>query len=243
MFNYDNYHIIYPEPYFQFLKENFILDVYRSDLLKENDLVLDLGACTGDFCILASKKVGKNGKVIAIEPDVENYKLLKLNIERNNCQNVILINLGVGGHEGEKEIHAPCDKTFISKIDTLENILKGLNIKDKINFIKMDIEGFEVEVVIKSIEIIKQANVISLEFHGTKEKVDNMLLKYGFSFKPITMSYIYKKIVKNFLLHPFISYKVCVDTITCNAGVIHKAISGFDMTKDYLLVGSYIKGR
>ena len=243
VFNYDGFHIIYPEAYFQFLKETFILDVYRTNLLRENDVVLDLGACTGDFCILASKKVGKNGKVIAIEPDAENYKLLELNIQRNNCHNVIPINVGVGSHEGQKEITAPCDKTFISKINTLENILNGLNIKHEINFIKMDIEGVEADVVTKSIEIIKRANVISLEFHGTKEKVDNILLNYGFSFKPITMSYLYKKIIKNLFSHPLTTYKVCIDTITKNASMMQKAITGFDMTKDYLLVGSYVKSR
>ena len=104
-FNYDNYNLISPRNYHQTLTETFIFDVYRTDLLKENDLVLDIGAGIGDFSVLASRHVGKNGKVIALEPDVERYGLLKLNIQKNNCQNVIPLNLGVADSPGEKEPH------------------------------------------------------------------------------------------------------------------------------------------
>jgi FkbM family methyltransferase len=241
-FKFGTYNILYPEPYFHFLKEVFILDVYRTNLLQENDLVLDLGASTGDFCILASKKVGKNGKVVAIEPHIESYELLKMNIQRNNCKNIIPVNLGVGCEKLEKEITF-WNRSCMCKINTLENILDGLRLNKKINFIKMDIEGIEADIIHRSIETIKEANVISLEFHGTKEKVDEALIHHGFSFEPITMRYIYKKIVKNFFLHPIALYEVYVDTITKNPNSMRKAITGFDMTKDHLLVGSYIKDR
>jgi hypothetical protein len=67
-FKYGRNTIAYPkhyhsEEYQQFLREIYFFDVYRSNLLKENDFVLDLGANIGAFSILASKKVGKNGKV------------------------------------------------------------------------------------------------------------------------------------------------------------------------------------
>ena len=61
-FNYDDYSVICPKIYSSFLEEVFILDVYRTDLLRKGDLVLDLGAGTGDFCLIASKKIGKAKK-------------------------------------------------------------------------------------------------------------------------------------------------------------------------------------
>lgn len=240
IFNYGIFHIFYPKFYFQFLKEVFILDVYRTNLLKTDDIVLDLGASTGDFCIIASKKVGEDGKVIAIEPNIESYQILKSNIQRNNCQNVIPVNLGVGSECTEKEITF-WGRTYKCKINTIENILDTLKINDKIDFIKMDIEGFELDVIRKSIEKVKEANVISLEFHQTKEKIDTLLLPHGFDFQPITMSHIYKNIIKNLILHPYSLFKVYVDTISKNPQVFSKAFTGFDMTKDDLLVGSYIK--
>jgi FkbM family methyltransferase len=241
-FRYGNYRIIYPENYYQFIKEVFVLDVYRASLLKEHDLVLDLGAGTGDFSILASKKVGQNGKVIAIEPNLADYQILKLNIEKNKCGNVIPLNSGVGAEAGENEFTF-WGKTFKLRINTLETILEELGVKNKINFIKMDIEGFEVDVLSASIEIIKEANVISIELHGAeaKKKVDEVLLPKGFEFNPVTMRYVYKKIVENLFLHPHVLYKAYVNTIKEHPNIMRKAITGFDMTKEHLLTGSYIK--
>ena len=240
-FKYDEYNVICPS-YFQFLKEVFILDVYRTSLIRKNDIVLDLGACTGDFCIIASKKVGANGVVIALEPDPDNYKLLKFNIQRNNCQNVIPLNSGVGQENNqEKEIIAPFDKPSRGKISTLETILEQLDMDKRIDFIKMDIEGAEAEVINTSIDTFKQADVISLEFHGTKDRIDELLLNHGFFFKPITMAYVYKRLVKNLLLHPLMLCNIYMDTVINNPQIIRKAITGFDMTKDQLLAGSYIK--
>jgi FkbM family methyltransferase len=243
-FKYDEYDVIYPRPYFQFLKEVFVLDVYRSNLIKRNDIVLDLGACSGDFCIIASKKVGPNGVVIALEPDSDNYELLKFNIKKNKCQNVIAANIGVGKEDDqEKEIIAPFDKPSRGKISKLETILKNVGIDKRINFIKMDIEGEEVDVIHTSIDTFKDADVISMEFHGTRSRIDELLLNHDFLFKPITMTYIYKRIFENLLLHPLTLCNIYMDTIVNNPDIINKAITGFDMTKDQLLAGSYIKAK
>jgi FkbM family methyltransferase len=243
-FKYDEYNVIYPRSYFQFLKEVFVLDVYRSNLIKKDDIVLDLGASSGDFCIIASRKVGPNGLVIALEPDSDNYELLKFNVKKNKCQNVIAVNIGVGREDDqEKEIIAPFDKPSRGKISTLGTILKKIGIDKTINFIKMDIEGAEADVIHTSIDTFKNADVISLEFHGTRSRIDELLLNHGFFFKPITMSYIYKRIFKNLLLHPLTLFNIYMDTIVSNSHIINKAITGFDMTKDQLLAGSYIKGK
>jgi FkbM family methyltransferase len=243
-FKLDDYSIISPRDYYQFLVETFILDVYRTaDLLKENDLVIDLGATIGDFSILAAKKVGREGKVIAIEPDFYTYEILKSNIQKNNCQNIIPLNLGIGSEPGETEITFE-GRTYTCKLNTLENILRDLNITDKINFIKMDIEGMEAEVVSKNIQAFKEVNVISLEFHGTKQKLDKLLLPNGFSFRPITMGYVYKNLLKHLFLHPVIfskSLKYMIDDIP---QVLRTIFTGFEMVRsDYLLTGSYVKGR
>ena len=48
-FKYGDYRISYTQRYYEFVKEVFILGVYRSSLIKENYFILDLGAGTGDF--------------------------------------------------------------------------------------------------------------------------------------------------------------------------------------------------
>ena len=199
-FKYGRLDLISPNIYYPHLKEIFIFDIYRTNLLRQNDIALDLGASTGEFSVLASKKVGKTGKVIAIEPNIQDHEILKENIRRNNCQNIIPINIGVGNELKESET-TYYGRTFRFRVDTLEHILSELKLEQDISFIKMDIEGFEREVISNSLEIIKKARVISIEIHGkdTKEEIDSLLSQYGFVFKPITMKHIYQNAVKNLL--------------------------------------------
>ena len=65
------------------------------------------------------------------------------------AKNIIPLNLGVGNQHAEKEITFGA-YWFSCKIDVLENVLDRLNIKDKVNFVKMDIEGFKADVVAKA---------------------------------------------------------------------------------------------
>jgi hypothetical protein len=239
-FRYGDHRISYPEKYYQFLKEVYIFDIYRVNLLKENDLVLDLGASIGDFSILASNKVGKNGKIIAVEPNIDDYELLKMNIKKNDCQNVIPLNLGVGSQMCEKEITF-WGTTFKCTIKTLESILKEVNVNERINFIKMDIEGFEVEVIRNSINIVKEADAISMECHSTKKEVDQILLPHGFEYKPITYSYCYKKMIRNLFSHPIHFCRAAVDSISKNPSLIDKTIRRYDLSRDQEVNGTYVK--
>ncbi len=235
-FTFDNYSLLYPanaldEALWLSLCENLIVDVYRSsEFLKENDIVLDLGASIGSFSVIASKRVGESGKVIAIEPDIHSFEILKSNIQRNNCPNIIPLNIGVAGEPGEGQVTFS-RRTYRFRVNSLENILSELNITDKIDFIKMDIEGFEDEVVKESIQVLKQTNAISLEFHGTRQKLDEVLIPNGFSFKPLTMGYVYKNLLKSLFFHPIDFCKASFTTVKNNPQVVHSIVSGFGITK------------
>jgi methyltransferase FkbM-like protein len=165
-----------------------------------------------------------------------------MNIHRNLCQNVVALNLGIADAPGMRELVTQSGSSagFKFQVDTLENIISRLKIQDKINFMKMDIEGFEAEVITKSLATVKEANVISLECHNTKHIIDKVLLQNGFSFKPITMSYIFKKAIKGLFVHRTNYFKA----YAFKPQTIYNAIKGFEITKNNeLLVGSYIKDR
>lgn len=239
VFRINDIELLYQHFHFIGLKEIYVLDIYRTNLLREGDIVLDLGAGIGDFSVIASKKVGKNGRIIAIEPNPDDFHLLLTNLQKNECTNVIPLNLGVGNKVGKEEVTC-WDRTYSFKVDTIQNILQDLKIGQHIDFIKADIEGFESDVFASSIDVIKHARVISLEFHGTKSRVDEILLPNGFSFVPITMGYIYKKIIQNAVAHPRIFWKVLSDTLIHNRSIWLKSVKGLTMTKEEQLVGSYI---
>ncbi|MEM3193331.1 MAG: FkbM family methyltransferase [Candidatus Parvarchaeota archaeon] len=85
------------------LIETYVLAFYRADLLNKDDSVLDLGAGVGEFTLLASKKVGPNGRIIAKEPSPDDYEALLRNIKENQCDNVSLMNIAVANFNGERE--------------------------------------------------------------------------------------------------------------------------------------------
>lgn len=122
--------------------------------IKKNMVVLDLGANIGYYTLIAAKLVGEKGKVYAFEPAPDNFALLKKNIEVNGYKNVVLVQKAVSNKSGQTRlflsqdptchlIYDPHDnsKSVIVDVISLEDFFKNHN--DKIDLIKMDIEGAE----------------------------------------------------------------------------------------------------
>src|SRR5919204_3156477 len=87
-------------------KDDFkTMTLHEDDILehhftpKEGDIVVDVGAHIGPYTIIASKRVGPNGKVVSIEADPDNFDLLNRNIHLNKLSNVIALNYAVYSEE------------------------------------------------------------------------------------------------------------------------------------------------
>ena len=148
--------------FLQIKEISFAINTYNKYYkLKEGDVVFDLGGYHGLYSILASKEIGIFGKVYCFEPDPNNFKICKRNIENNNLKNIILINKAVSDHTGSdiffKRGHGSriVDSSFksntkgsICKIESisLSDFIREEDLK-KIDFIKADIEGSEVELI------------------------------------------------------------------------------------------------
>jgi 23S rRNA U2552 (ribose-2'-O)-methylase RlmE/FtsJ len=230
-FRYSDFNLLCPKKYLVHLRETFILDAYQSHLLKSNDVVLDLGSTTGDFCVLASRKVGPAGKIIAVEPNPNDYEILQENIRRNKCLNVTSLNIGAAGKRGLGVINFR-GTIFTFKTDTLDNILNTLFNVGNIDFIKMDIEGYEYDVVESSIDIFRRARVICLEFHGTKEKIDDLLLPNGFTYHPVTIPQHCKRLAANIISHPIHFVKASLSIIRDHPRLLYSVPFGYEPTED-----------
>jgi FkbM family methyltransferase len=80
------------------------LTAWISDRLKPGDLFVDIGANIGYFSLLASRIVGKSGRVVAIEPSLPTFGLLQRNLSLNRARNVRAVNVAVSDREEEMDL-------------------------------------------------------------------------------------------------------------------------------------------
>lgn len=125
-------------------------------------VVLDIGTYSGVQTVRFSKIVGDSGRVYAFEPDQESFETLLMNLSEHKCNNVIALNYGLYDFDGILSYNssggmgASIDMNGNVEIvvKTLSTAVEELNI-EKIDFIKMDIEGSELPVLTSSRELLR----------------------------------------------------------------------------------------
>jgi len=180
--------------------EEFETEIVKK-IIKKGDVVVDVGANIGYYTLIFAKLVGKEGKVFAFEPEPTNFNILKKNVKINEYENVTLINKAVSNKTGKMTLDLDeINKGghSISKNNSEKTIeIESIRLDDyfktyygKINFIKLDIEGAEVEAIKGMSEILgknEEANIMaeynpqSLSNLGTNsEEYLTSLMKFGF---------------------------------------------------------------
>jgi FkbM family methyltransferase len=178
-------------------KEDLIIVTKHEDEIiehfnpKQGDIVVDVGAHIGRYTIIASKRVGENGKVIAIEAHPGNYEMLNRNIKLNGLTNVMTLNYAVYSKETKIKLFLPGEKsnrtiynTLISSratdeekfvevnANTLDNLLQQGGISDaEVNWIKIDVEGAELEVLKGAHDTMSNSKNITflIEVHNVED--------------------------------------------------------------------------
>jgi len=156
---------------------------FVSQKLKQGMTCLDVGANIGIYATLESKIVGDKGKVIAIEPSPINFRYLEHNLNLQNKNNFEAYNIATSNQEENLDFlifnkksnycqvlrqgqEIPPETKVISvptkRIDTLfkENPI------DKLNLLRMDIEGHEWEAIQGAKDTIRKFKpMIKIEIH------------------------------------------------------------------------------
>lgn len=169
--------------------------------LKPGDIVIDIGANIGYYALLEARLVGDEGRVYAIEPVAQNVELLKKNIELNNYKNVEVFQLAMGNENKTAPIYLSdkCNcstfikpKTFVEEVPikmvTLDKFLEN---KPYPTLIRMDVEGYEVEIVegMKKILSLNKPLKLLIEVHGIRLSKGKEMLrtfeKFGLKIKKV----------------------------------------------------------
>lgn len=136
-------------------------------LLKPGMNVVDIGGNLGYYPLLEAQMVGDAGRVIAIEPVAANFAQLSKNVEANGYRNILLHNVAIGASNGTAPMYlskksnwhslhpVPWETREITvRVSTLDALLAQHNLLS-VDLIRMDLEGYEVEVIQGMAETIK----------------------------------------------------------------------------------------
>lgn len=181
---------------------------------KRGEVFVDVGAHIGKYTLRIAKIVGENGRVIAIEPDPENFKALLLGIKMNELKNVSALNIAawdksailplykskpdskissVGLHgKGWSSIKRKISEKIVYVVaKPLDKIIKELNVF-RVDWIKIDAEGSEYEVLRGSKKTIEYYNPkIIIESLIKQTEIIEFMQKLGYSFVPIAKNHIF----------------------------------------------------
>lgn len=130
-------------------------------LLRPGDVFLDVGANVGYFSVLAARRVGPQGQVVAIEPAISRQEKLRQNLVLSQCTNVAVVEAAVGGHEGMALLHLghathmgqssilPIENSsgaYEVRVATLPELVAP-DLLRRSRVVKIDVEGLEQDVI------------------------------------------------------------------------------------------------
>ena len=158
--------------------------------IKKDSVVLDVGAHVGTMTVPFANMAQT---VYAFEPMAENVEYLKRNIEQNHVANVEVFSVALGAKEGTVGMDIRGGNISSATIEGHGNIpvktLDSYHFK-RVDFIKIDVEGYEPEVLAGAQELINtqkpivffEVNLPELRKHGKNplKKIEKMLSGYVF---------------------------------------------------------------
>ena len=186
------------------IRERFSVACIKK-ILRPDMNVLDLGANIGFYVFIEAAVVNH---VHAVEPVEYNYNLLQKNIELNKCSNVYTYRLAIGGTTGITKIYTSNRCNWATIVDERhrtpdyakrwDRFKKGSEVVPiaklddfvdkyaigKLDLIRMDVEGAEVEIIgggLETINNMKTGSYLVIEIHSScikiKESIGDMLDK------------------------------------------------------------------
>ena len=165
------------DPAFE-IERMMLLDCYEphtlsviSRFVKTGDVCFDIGANVGSISLALAKAAGPSGKVVAFEPGPPTQRRLRKNVELNpNYREVIsVVPMGVSSRPGTLRWKEHDDNPGNASLDahdgqevrvTTVDIFTEQNSIDQVDFIKIDVEGMEYEVLLGAVDTLATSKPI-----------------------------------------------------------------------------------
>jgi FkbM family methyltransferase len=180
---------------------------FIQEKLRPGAIFIDVGANGGIYTLIAAKRVGPEGRVIAFEPDPRNVALLRENIALNKLTNVTVVAKAVSSAEGTGSLAISRDGAMnslaktthggqqIEKWETVETTTLDQALREagvsRVDVIKIDVEGAERMVLEGAREtlannrdaviLFEATDLAATSFNYTACDLLKMLLAQGFT--------------------------------------------------------------
>ena len=136
--------------------ERFITHEFKNSI-RPGTLVLDIGAHVGIYTLLAANRVGSAGKVIAVEPNPENLRLLDDNVRYNKFDRIVQVIPNAASNRRETMRLFRGTRSMESSLHSLDEIESVISVEcvrldeavgpERVAVIKLDVEGHEIEAL------------------------------------------------------------------------------------------------
>ena len=166
--------------------KNYFKEDSLNKIIKNNkiDTIIDVGSNTGQFFLRYKKKYKQ---YFFFEPQKNEFKIIKKSFEKLN--NVYFFNIGIGEFKEEKSFFKNAfspsssfmklddqnsfkylkeEMSEIINIDTLDNIFSSISLEGSV-LLKIDVQGFELNVLKGAKNILSKINFIYLEYSNNKQ--------------------------------------------------------------------------
>ena len=137
------------------IEEIFLREIYKVSIKSTRPLIVDAGANIG-LALFYFKYWYPDAKITAYEPQAELFSILEKNVRDNMLEDVSLINGCLSGEKGTVKLFRSSSRLNHTLIVPLQNpnfdLVKSYRLSDtiseqKVDLVKLDIEGAETEVV------------------------------------------------------------------------------------------------
>jgi FkbM family methyltransferase len=146
---------------------DFFTGYFQKGRPEEGAVAFDVGAYCGEMTIALARTVGPRGRVVSFEPDPANLALLRRNVDEAGLTNVTIIDRGLWSHTTELSFVA--DHGLSSHVQTgvaggtriaVVSFEEACRLAGAVpDFVKMDIEGAEVETIEGALDFIRQRRI------------------------------------------------------------------------------------
>jgi len=157
------------EEWYTRLREDVPEIRWLKEHISNGNYVVDCGAHHGLMAVLFGKWVGENGRVTSFEALPTNAEVVQKNVDLNGLHNVLVRNEAVGKEKGtisftldsNASVASPNDhKTIQVPVVNLDEVLDSTP-----QLLKIDVEGYELEVLKGASEILKSKPALAIEIH------------------------------------------------------------------------------